>query len=151
LRDIWADESANQGGTGRVDVLPWLSKMTLDVIGLAGAFVESHVSAHLDVYLDIAGFHYKFDALTNQQSELNNTFDALFKNDSKLPVIPLLKAQFPILRFIVSSILVAISSTIYRQDTIQGWHDTDEFLRSRIHIHAACAKVAHLSGGPQTG
>jgi hypothetical protein len=40
LRDIWADESAMQGGTGRIDVLPWLSKMTLDVIGLAGAFTS---------------------------------------------------------------------------------------------------------------
>jgi hypothetical protein len=70
------------------------------------------LSAHLDFYLDVVGFHYKFDALTNQQSELNNAFDAIFKHDSKLPVIHLLKAQFPILRFIVSSILVAQSDVL---------------------------------------
>ena len=40
LRDIWAAESAKQGGTGRVDVLSWLSKMALDVIGLAGVLVR---------------------------------------------------------------------------------------------------------------
>ena len=40
LRDIWADESAKQGGTGHIDALSWLSKTTLDVIGLAGAFVN---------------------------------------------------------------------------------------------------------------
>lgn len=39
LRDIWITESVKQGGTGRVDALSWLSKLTLDVIGLAGAFV----------------------------------------------------------------------------------------------------------------
>jgi len=41
LRDIWAAESAKQGGTGRIEVLSWLSKMTLDVIGLAGASYQS--------------------------------------------------------------------------------------------------------------
>lgn len=39
LRDIWDAESTKQGGTGRIDVLSWLSKMTLDVIGLAGNVV----------------------------------------------------------------------------------------------------------------
>jgi hypothetical protein len=38
LRDIWAAESSKQGGTGRIDVLSWLSKATLDVIGLAGVY-----------------------------------------------------------------------------------------------------------------
>ena len=34
LRDIWADEISK--ANGQVEVLSWLSKMTLDVIGLAG-------------------------------------------------------------------------------------------------------------------
>jgi hypothetical protein len=38
LRDIWAAESSKQGGSGRIDALSWLSKATLDVIGLAGVY-----------------------------------------------------------------------------------------------------------------
>lgn len=38
MRDIWAIESAKEGGKGRIDVLSWLGRMTLDVIGLAGLF-----------------------------------------------------------------------------------------------------------------
>ncbi|KAJ7124021.1 hypothetical protein C8R43DRAFT_853132, partial [Mycena crocata] len=36
LRDIWAYQAATGGGTARVDILPWLSKATQDIIGLAG-------------------------------------------------------------------------------------------------------------------
>jgi hypothetical protein len=102
LRDIWAAESAKQGGTGRVDVLSWLCKMTLDVIGLAGVFDSQISIVHLDTYLDIAGFHYKFDALTNQRSELNDAFDAMFKTSSQIPLLSRLKAHFPIFRILVS-------------------------------------------------
>lgn len=38
LRDVWAAESSKQGGTGRIDVLSWLSRATLDIIGLAGQY-----------------------------------------------------------------------------------------------------------------
>jgi len=38
LRDIWAAESSKQGGTGRIEILSWLSRATLDIIGLAGVF-----------------------------------------------------------------------------------------------------------------
>ena len=41
LRDIWATEVAKQGeGAVRIDALSWLSKTTLDVIGLAGAYTS---------------------------------------------------------------------------------------------------------------
>jgi hypothetical protein len=36
LRDIWAAQAANAGGIARVEALSWLSKATLDIIGLAG-------------------------------------------------------------------------------------------------------------------
>jgi len=81
LRDVWAAESLKQGGIGRIDVLSWLSKMTLDVIGLAG-------------------FNYKFEALKNQQNELNDALAAVFKAELKLDIIPLLKARYPVFRFI---------------------------------------------------
>jgi hypothetical protein len=38
LRDIWIEEISK--GRGQIDVLSWLSKMTLDVIGLAGLFIS---------------------------------------------------------------------------------------------------------------
>jgi hypothetical protein len=36
LRDLWLKEIAKNGSKGRIDVLSWLSKTTLDIIGLAG-------------------------------------------------------------------------------------------------------------------
>ncbi|TFK67144.1 cytochrome P450 [Pluteus cervinus] len=36
LRDAWAVEIAKQGGSGKIEALGWLSKATLDIIGLAG-------------------------------------------------------------------------------------------------------------------
>jgi len=82
LRDIWITESVKQGGTGRVDVLSWLNKLALDIIGLAG-------------------FDYTIDALTDQQSELNEAFDAL-KMGFQITTMSRLKAQFPILRLVRS-------------------------------------------------
>jgi hypothetical protein len=41
LRDIWDAEIQNQGGiVGVIDVLTWLNKTALDVIGLAGKGVN---------------------------------------------------------------------------------------------------------------
>ncbi|KAJ6543029.1 cytochrome P450 [Mycena capillaripes] len=60
LRDIWAHQVA-QDGTARIEVLSWLRRMTLDVIGQAG-------------------FNYQFDALqpTAKPNELNTVFTQLF-------------------------------------------------------------------------
>ncbi|KAF9009541.1 cytochrome P450 [Cyathus striatus] len=79
LRDIWTEEIANQGGTERIDVLAWLSRMTLDVIGLAG-------------------FNYKFNALKQEKSELNEAFSELFRAGQRLSIIPLLRGMVPVLR-----------------------------------------------------
>lgn len=35
LRDVWSTMTVSEHAA-RIDVMPWLSKMTLDVIGLAG-------------------------------------------------------------------------------------------------------------------
>ncbi|KAJ7096873.1 cytochrome P450 [Mycena epipterygia] len=62
LRDIWADEMTLAAGeSALIDVLPWISKMTLDVIGQAG-------------------FNYHFNALdpTAKPSELNKVFSQIF-------------------------------------------------------------------------
>ncbi|KAF8162780.1 cytochrome P450 [Crassisporium funariophilum] len=83
LRDIWAEEVARNDGTGRVDALSWFSRMTLDVVGLAG-------------------FNYKFNALTNdpKDNELNNALATLFQAGMKLNVIQILRGLFPPLRFL---------------------------------------------------
>ncbi|RDB19459.1 hypothetical protein Hypma_013686 [Hypsizygus marmoreus] len=83
LRDIWAADSSKQGGTGRIDVLSWLSRMTLDVIGQAG-------------------FNYDFHALSSdpKQNELNAAFATMFKAGTRMSIIPMLRAWFPFLRFL---------------------------------------------------
>ncbi|KAG6909598.1 hypothetical protein DXG01_016637 [Tephrocybe rancida] len=83
LRDIWAADNAKQGGSSRVDALSWLSRATLDIIGLAG-------------------FNYQFDALSEdpKKNELNAAFATMFKAGTKLSLIPLIRTYFPFLRFL---------------------------------------------------
>ncbi|KAG2353762.1 cytochrome P450 [Suillus spraguei] len=85
LRDIWSTMSVASEHTTRIDIMPWLSKMTLDVIGLAG-------------------FNYDFDALntTNKPNELNQAFSVMFSAGQQLSILPLLKARIPLLRWIPS-------------------------------------------------
>ncbi|KAF8955546.1 cytochrome P450 [Flammula alnicola] len=85
LRDIWAEEVVKQDkeGVGRIDALSWLSRTTLDIIGLAG-------------------FNYKFDALTDdpEKNELNEAFAIMFRAGTGLDVIPILRGLIPALRFL---------------------------------------------------
>ncbi|KAM6500936.1 Cytochrome P450 [Amanita muscaria] len=83
LRDIWAAEVAQTDGETRIDALSWLSRMTLDVIGLAG-------------------FNYRFDALSSdpEKNELNKAFSTLFKSESGVPLISFLRGVFPALRIL---------------------------------------------------
>jgi cytochrome P450 len=83
LRDVWAEESRKTGGTVRIDVLSWLSRMTLDVIGLAG-------------------FNYKFNALSNgpQKNELNQAFDTVFRAGNTFSITPMIRGMVPALRFL---------------------------------------------------
>ncbi|KAF8960371.1 cytochrome P450 [Flammula alnicola] len=81
LRDIWEEECNKEGTNGRVEVLSWLSKMTLDVIGLAG-------------------FNYKFDALSGDANELNEAFSTIFRSETRVSLIPIIRGMFPALRFL---------------------------------------------------
>ncbi|KAJ7230274.1 cytochrome P450 [Mycena pura] len=60
LRDIWAQQVAEDGGTSTIDVSIWLRRMTLDAIGQAG-------------------FNYDFEALQKDAppNELSEAFTAL--------------------------------------------------------------------------
>ncbi|KAF7792239.1 hypothetical protein EIP86_003275 [Pleurotus ostreatoroseus] len=83
LRNVIASQVANNGGTLRLDVLSWLSKTTLDIIGLAG-------------------FNYDFNSLDpdGQVNELNEAFGTVFSsaNDSRLFAV--LQAVIPPLRLL---------------------------------------------------
>ncbi|KAI0920483.1 hypothetical protein AcW1_002208 [Taiwanofungus camphoratus] len=83
LRDIWSGEIAKSGQFARVDVLSGLSKMTLDVIGLAG-------------------FNYQFNALNaeGKPNELNQAVEVMFQANAGFSILGLLKDIFPPLRLI---------------------------------------------------
>ncbi|KAJ3514174.1 hypothetical protein NLJ89_g2526 [Agrocybe chaxingu] len=80
LRDIWLEESMrNKEANSRIDVLAWLRKLTLDVIGLAG-------------------FGYKFDALKTDSNELHQAFSTIFRSANRVNPHQLLRGFFPFLR-----------------------------------------------------
>ncbi|KAF7362968.1 hypothetical protein MVEN_00648400 [Mycena venus] len=85
LRDIWAAQAAKSEGVARLEVLSWLSRATLDIIGLAG-------------------FNYKIDALEAEEgaapNELAAAFQAAFAAATGFGFARILQIQFPILRSI---------------------------------------------------
>ncbi|KAJ2914206.1 hypothetical protein MD484_g6197, partial [Candolleomyces efflorescens] len=86
LRDAWELEAHKEGSDSQpatIDVLSWLSRMTLDVIGLAG-------------------FNYKFNALSEGegQNELNQAFSKIFETSATVSLIPLLRGFVPALRWL---------------------------------------------------
>ncbi|KAF8805907.1 cytochrome P450 [Phlegmacium glaucopus] len=46
LRDIWRTEIAKHDGIGPIECLSWMSRTTLDIIGLAGKSVPSYTQSH---------------------------------------------------------------------------------------------------------
>lgn len=60
-------------------MLHYLHQATLDIIGLAG-------------------FNYSFNALSDQQSDLSDSFNAVIHPSSSVPVIQILKVQVPAFR-----------------------------------------------------
>jgi len=85
LRDVWSSMTAASEHAIRIDVMPWLSRMTLDVIGLAG-------------------FNYEFDALNSnvKPNELNQAFSVMFSAGQAVSILPILKDRIPLLRWIPS-------------------------------------------------
>ncbi|KAJ8509529.1 hypothetical protein ONZ45_g8314 [Pleurotus djamor] len=85
LRDIWVSKANREGGSTRIESLSWLSRMTLDVIGLAG-------------------FNYKFHALDGDRpNELNQAFSAIFHSGKRRPMVVVLKSMIPPLNWIRTS------------------------------------------------
>ncbi|KAJ7110658.1 cytochrome P450 [Mycena epipterygia] len=85
LRDIWAAQAAKDGGVARVEILSWLSKATLDIIGLAG-------------------FNYRINALgaeaDQKPDELAEAFEAVFAAETGFSLIRVVQSRFRALRYI---------------------------------------------------
>ncbi|KAJ7087052.1 cytochrome P450 [Mycena crocata] len=84
LRDIWEAQAAKAGGAARVEVLSWLSKATLDIIGLAG-------------------FNYEINALGTEgdaapADELSEAYEAAVAAEGSFSVMRLLQMRFRVLR-----------------------------------------------------
>ncbi|KAJ7479070.1 cytochrome P450 [Mycena latifolia] len=83
LRDIWAANATQNGGVARVEILSWLSKATLDIIGLAG-------------------FNYNINALGAQNDdtpdELATAFETLLATDNQFGALRFLQGFYPIFR-----------------------------------------------------
>ncbi|KAJ7731769.1 cytochrome P450 [Mycena metata] len=102
LRDSWTAEATKNGGVARVETLSWLSKATLDIIGLAG-------------------FNYKINALGTDAhdapDELAEAFEKVFAAETKFSWVRFLQLRFPLLRRIPMKqdrILAASQATMMR-------------------------------------
>ncbi|CAE7228755.1 unnamed protein product [Rhizoctonia solani] len=83
LKDAWLNLiKSSPEGQPVIDVLPWLSRATLDIIG-------------------VAGFDYHFNALDgNDEDELSKAFNNAFESGQNFSTLAILQAFIPILRFI---------------------------------------------------
>ncbi|KAE9397676.1 cytochrome P450 [Gymnopus androsaceus JB14] len=85
LRDVWMAQVGTDDKSARVDVLSWLSRMTLDVIGRSG-------------------FNYRFNALgSTEPDELNKAFSIIFGTSTRLTLWTMLQSFIPILRVFPTS------------------------------------------------
>ncbi|KAJ7480948.1 cytochrome P450 [Mycena latifolia] len=103
LRDIWTAQVAPDHGAGRIEVLSWLRRMTLDVIGQAG-------------------FNYQFDALnTNgKPNELNQAITDLLHSPeaTRNHAFRLAQAMVPILKILVRKCLRMLGPKCRRLEAI---------------------------------
>ncbi|KAJ7454599.1 cytochrome P450 [Mycena galericulata] len=81
LRDVWAAEAASAGGVVRVNIIPWLDKATLDIIG-------------------ITGFNYKFNALGASGAVRDELDEALATALASVGLGTILKGLIPFLRVV---------------------------------------------------
>ncbi|KAJ3928287.1 MAG: cytochrome P450 [Lentinula lateritia] len=85
LKDVWSSQIVNGGGTAKINALDWISKMTLDVIGLVG-------------------FNYEFNTLkeNGESNKLAQAFATIFGDldmeKAKYQPWTVLQTLFPILR-----------------------------------------------------
>ncbi|CAK5263997.1 unnamed protein product [Mycena citricolor] len=78
LRDVWAKQA--NADPVKLDVIPWLNKVTLDIIGLAG-------------------FNYDFNSVaSDEETELAAAFKTMFAAATRIRLVGILQAVHPIFR-----------------------------------------------------
>ncbi|KAF7375174.1 hypothetical protein MSAN_00404000 [Mycena sanguinolenta] len=119
LRDIWSAQFADNTCPPTIEVLSWLRRMTLDVIGEAG-------------------FNYYFHNLDDKPSELNDVFTQLFHSPTSQRdnAFRLVQAMIPILRLVpvpgrqlfrkVRAKMVSIGRELVEQSKIATSKETTE-------------------------
>lgn len=90
-----------------IEVLSWLSRATLDIIGQAGiplSAVLARPKNSMRLNRTI-GFNYDFDALSvgKKPNELNQAFTTLFHTNRSVTFLNILQAFLPIFPFFVST------------------------------------------------
>ncbi|QRW13171.1 cytochrome P450 family protein [Ceratobasidium sp. AG-Ba] len=82
LRDIWLDDiKTSSEGSTVINVLPWLSRATLDIIG-------------------VAGFDYHFNSLEDEKDELSTAFMKVFEAGQQFSMLTIIRSFIPFLRFL---------------------------------------------------
>lgn len=67
-----------------IDVVPWLTRATLDIIGLAGGLIIGLMRSSCDLIASI-GFDYDFHSLEHEdKDELANAYTELFNSNVNL-------------------------------------------------------------------
>ena len=115
MRDIWRVEITKHDGVGAIDGLAWMSRTTLDIIGLAGKLSLPTCDRIAVIKDTFVGFNYKIDSLYNDaetENELMKSFSTILKTGANLDVISMLKAMYPALRFLVRINILTSSSSL---------------------------------------
>ena len=78
-----AVKDTQKGPTGlQLDVCHWMSRATLDVIGLAGAFLLSVCITPINLRRRLvlcSGFDYHLNAIQNEDNELLKAYEDMFR------------------------------------------------------------------------
>ncbi|PBK83174.1 cytochrome P450 monooxygenase [Armillaria gallica] len=98
LQQIWTTECLKSSGRARIDTVPWLTRLTLDVIARTG-------------------FNHKIDSLNinDTQNEVHQTLVELLRVSNESRPMRILCARFPVLRWIPNQYKARLQAT---QDTL---------------------------------
>ena len=144
--EISKDPAATTTGA-RLDVMSWLNRTTLDIIGLAGKM--SPVSGRMGCHSSWLGFNYNFDALNanKKPNELNEAFATMFSTGQRPTILHILQAQFPLLRILVSTMsnLCSTGSRLALGDSLLIMHAKLRLRNAQWHASAkSCYRVLKL-------
>ncbi|KAJ7617667.1 cytochrome P450 [Mycena polygramma] len=127
LRDIWVSQIGDGNSTSaRMDVLGWLSKMTLDVIGQAG-------------------FDYQFDSM-HKSNEVHEAFHNLFHFPGLSRQVRAIQPSIPLLRHMPPTMVHFLTGTSDK-NTFSDGRRTLFTLGRRLLVDGKAAITA--AGGPK--